>query len=204
MDNHLLHVLGITGGIGSGKSTVAGILKEFGALVIDADKLCHQLLNVPEIKGKINNIWPDAVIEDCGEINRTKLGGIVFSDKENINRLNKILHPIVINEIKRQITAVKEKKKKAVIVIDAALLEEANLTTVCNSIIFVDTKLSLRRKRCKECRNWSDDEIAKRERFQHLPETKIKRATFVVNNNGTKSCTIEQVHGIWNKLNCGQ
>ncbi|MGR3218331.1 MAG: dephospho-CoA kinase [Candidatus Anammoxibacter sp.] len=193
-------IIGIVGGIGSGKSTVARIMHILGAEVIDADKLCHKLLSNRTIKKKIVNIWPHVIESDLDNINRTKLAEIAFSKKENIEHLNKILHPIVIKQIKKRISGIKRKKKKNIIVIDAALLEESKLSSLCETIVFVDTKIELRVKRCKEIRNWDEDEIRKREQFQASIETKERRAQFTINNDDSKSSTIEQVNNIWNNF----
>lgn len=197
--NHSLNIVGIAGGIGSGKSTVAIIFKNLGAEIIDADKLCHQLLKTSVIKDKIINNWPDAVKDDLVEISRTKLAKIAFSKKENIEWLNKLLHPVVTKKIKKEISVIK-KKKKNVVIIDAALLIESKLSSLCNIVVFVDTKMSLRKKRCKEVRNWSKDEIRRREEFQIPTKVKKRGAQFIINNDNSKNDTIEQVHNIWNNF----
>ncbi len=96
-------VIGITGGIASGKSTVAKMLRSLGASVINADKICHQLINTEEIKGKISKKWGNNIQDKDGKINRRALGKIVFADKGKLLVLNKIIHPKVIKRIKSQI-----------------------------------------------------------------------------------------------------
>lgn len=200
MKNHTPKIVGIVGGIGSGKSTIAKIFKNLGAEIIDADKLCHQLLNNKIIRDKIADIWPNAVGDDLWEIDRARLAKIVFSKKENIERLNKILHPVVIGKIKERISGIKRKKQNDIVVIDAALLEESMLSSLCNIIVFVNTKMSLRKKRCKEARDWDESEIRRREEFQIPVEIKKRRAQFIINNDNPKSNAIEQVHNLWNNF----
>ncbi|MGR3317855.1 MAG: dephospho-CoA kinase [Candidatus Anammoxibacter sp.] len=195
-----LKIIGIVGGIGSGKSTAAKIFHQLGAEIIDADKLCHKLLSNRKVKDKIINIWPDIIEDNSDNISRTKLAEIAFSKRENIERLNKILHPIVIKQIKKRISGIKRKKKRNIVVIDAALLEESKLTSLCDTIVFVDTKMELRVKRCGEVRNWDENEIMRREQFQIPIEVKERRTQFTINNNNSKDSAIEQANNIWDKF----
>ncbi len=161
-------VIGITGGIASGKSTIAEILRSFGANVIDADKICHQLINTKDIAQKITNKWGPRIQNEYGDIERQVLAKIVFSDKKEIFTLNKIIHPVAIKDIKRRISKLKKDETTKAIVLDAALLLESNLVDICDIIIFVDTKRDLRNKRVMINRMWSTDEIDKREKHQDL------------------------------------
>lgn len=195
--NYTKKVLGITGGIGSGKSTIARMFKEFGATIIDADKICHELLDTPKIQKKIINIWPELANDESKKINRTKLGKIAFSSKNDIETLNKIIHPIVIKKIKQDIAELNKNQKDEIIIIDAALIEETNLSSLCDLVIFIETKKTIRSKRCQTDRNWNVTEISKREKFQIPTNTKKKRAKVVINNNMTKDCTRDQVHEFW-------
>ena len=100
----IVKVIGITGGIASGKSTIAEILRSMGADVIDADKLCHQLINTKEIAQKIIKKWGNHVQNEYGKIERNELAKIVFSDKKEVSALNEIIHPEVIKHIRSKIT----------------------------------------------------------------------------------------------------
>ena len=193
-------IIGIVGGIGSGKSTIARIFHQLGAEIIDADKLCHKLLSNKTVKDKITNIWPYVIDANLGNISRAKLAKIAFSKKENIERLNKILHPVVIKQIKKRISGIKRKKKKDIVVIDAALLEESKLTSLCDTIVFVDTKVESRIERCKKGRDWDENEIIKREQYQIPVDVKERRAHFTINNDNPKSSAIEQANNIWNNF----
>lgn len=200
MRSNALNIIGITGGVGSGKSTVAHSLAEFGAMVIDADRLCHELLNTEAVKREITALWPEAVDDDSDEINRKRLADIVFTSKEDITRLNGILHPLVIRQIEEKISVLTERMGSVRVVIDAALLEESGLSSICNVIIFVDTELHLRKDRCRKGRKWHSNEIERRERFQISAEAKRRKARFVIDNNGSKSNSANQVRALWDNF----
>ncbi len=190
-------VIGITGGIASGKSTIAEILRSFGANVIDADKICHQLINTKDIAQKITNKWGPRIQNEYGDIERQVLAKIVFSDKKEIFTLNKIIHPVAIKDIKRRISKLKKDETTKAIVLDAALLLESNLVDICDIIIFVDTKRDLRNKRVMINRMWSTDEIDKREKHQDLLQKKRDISNMIIDNNKSKTDTANQVKDFW-------
>ncbi len=99
-----IKVIGITGGIASGKSTIAKMLESLGASVINADEICHRLINTKSISQKIINRWGDHIQDKYGRIERHKLGKIVFANKKELSALNKMIHPEAIKRIKNRIT----------------------------------------------------------------------------------------------------
>ncbi len=193
-------VIGITGGIASGKSTVARMLRSLGASIIDADKICHQLINTEEIKEKISKKWGNNVQNKDGKINRRALGKIVFADKGKLLTLNKIIHPKVIKRIKSQIAELTVKDKANVIVLDAALLVESNLTNLCDMLLFVDAKKQICTKRAQKSRKWPLYETTKREKFQYSMREKREMADITINNNLSKVNTFNQVKDFWNQF----
>ncbi len=190
-------VIGITGGIASGKSTVAKMLRSLGASIIDADKICHHLINTEEIKEKIRKKWGNNVQNKDGKINRRTLGKIVFADKGKLLVLNKIVHPKVIKQIKSQIAEITDKDKANVIVLDAALLVESNLTNLCDILLFVDAKKHICTKRAQNIRKWPLHETTKREKFQYTMREKRGMADIIINNNLSKVNTFNQVKDFW-------
>lgn len=193
----LITIIGITGGIGSGKSTVAEMFGELGAEVLNADKICHQLIKTETVKNKIIETWPDTAIDNRGMIIREKLAELIFSDIENVKKLNNIIHPLVIKQIEQSI---KELKKDSIVVIDAALIEESELSDICNFTVFVDTKKTLRVERCTTDRNWKSTEIDKRERYQIEARIKRENADAVIYNDKSKDKTREQTRKLWAKF----
>ncbi len=195
-----IKVIGITGGIASGKSTVAEMLRSLGAVVIDADKICHQLIDTEEIKEKTIKRWGNHIQNKKGKIDRDILGKIVFSDKRELLALNKIIHPKTLKQIRSQISKLKHQATTKAIVLDAALLVESKLTDICDTTLFVDTKKYICNKRVQKRPRWSLREITKREKFQSSLREKRKIAGIVINNNLSKTKTFNQVKGFWNQF----
>ncbi len=194
---HPITIIGITGGIGSGKSTVADMFGELGAEVLNADKLCHQLIKTETVKNKILETWPDIIDDNTGMIARKKLAELVFSNTENVKKLNNILHPLVIAQIEQRIN---ELKNNSIVVIDAALIEESELSHICNFTVFVDTEKELRVERCTTDRNWDIKEIDKRERYQIDTRIKKVNADAIIYNDKSKEETKEQARKLWVKF----
>ncbi len=190
-------IIGITGGISSGKSTVARMLASLGAELIDADEMCHRLIADKRINEKIIERFGSAIRDDYGKIDRSKLATIVFRDKTCLDDLCNILHPLVIEQIRSRVIETEKRGRRKAIVIDAALLEESDLSLMCDFILFVNTGKDHRVSRSKICRHWEDGELEKRERFQMSPEDKRKKADYVVDNNYTEDNTFRQVKEFW-------
>lgn len=195
--NHKPKLIGITGGISSGKSTVARMLASLGAEIIDADEMCHRLILEKKTKDKIAERFGSTVLDTYGKIDRSRLAEIVFQDKACLEDLCNILHPIVIEQIRSKITEIEKRGRRKAIVIDAALLEESDLSLMCDFIIFVNTGKDHRVIRSKIGRHWQDGELEKRERFQMALEDKKKKADYVVDNNFTEENTFRQIKEFW-------
>lgn len=190
-------IIGITGGISSGKSTVARMLASLGAEIIDADEICHRLIQAKEVKEKIIKRFGITIQDNYGKIDRSRLSEIVFRDKTCLDDLCNILHPIVIEQIRSRITEIEKRGRRKAMVIDAALLEESDLSLICDFIVFVNTGKDHRVSRSKICRHWQDDELERRERFQMTLEDKRKKSDYVVDNNFTEDNTFRQIREFW-------
>ena len=195
-----INVIGITGGIASGKSTIAVMLGSLGAKVVNADEICHQLINTEEIRKRICEKWGTHLRNKQGEINRGELGKIVFKDKEGVLALNRIIHPKAIRQIKKQISELVSEDSTNVIVLDVALLMESNLSALCDIILFVDTKKKVCVKRVQEDRKWTAYEITKREKFQNTILEKRKHSNIVIDNNISKESTFKQINDFWDQF----
>ena len=194
-----IKVIGITGGIASGKSTIAKILGSLGASVISADKICHRLVNTKSMSQKIINRWGDHVQDKYGKIERHKLGKIVFADKKELTALNRIIHPEAIKQIKNRIAKLRNESTTVAIVLDAALLVESNLIDICDITLYVDTRKNTCKARVKNSRKWPSGEITKREKFQSSLREKRGIADIVISNNQHQADTLKQVKDFWHQ-----
>jgi len=190
-------IIGITGGISSGKSTVGRMLASLGAEYLDADEMCHRLFLVQELKNKIVEKFGNTVQDIYGKIDRSRLAEIVFQDKTCLDDLCSILHPIVIERIKSRINEIEKQGRRKAVVVDAALLEESDLSLICDFIIFVNTGRDHRLERSRVSRHWKEDELDKRERFQMALEDKKRKADYIVDNNFAVDNTFRQVKEFW-------
>jgi dephospho-CoA kinase len=186
-------IIGLTGGIASGKSTVSNILKELGAKVIDADLISREVMQ------KGSGVWHTVVesfgteIIDDGDINRKKLGSIVFSDKSKLNLLNSITHPAIIYEIEKRILQLQNQNENPLIVIDAAILIEMGLNRLADEIWVVDVDKQTQVDRIMQRDNVKLQEALNRIDAQMPANQRLKYADYVINNN-------RQIHQVKNDL----
>jgi len=190
-----LPVIGIVGGIGSGKSTVGGILRELGCVVANSDDFARQALRDPAVRVQIVKWWGDEVIDPAtGEIDRGRIAGIVFANPDERRRLETLTHPW-IEERRRALFAGAPAGTPA-LVIDAPLLLEAGLDRECDVIIFVDAPAALRLERVRESRGWNTAQVRDREAAQLPLDEKRARAHHVIVNAGDLSALREQVQAV--------
>ncbi len=192
-------ILGVTGGVATGKSTIAGMLRQLGAVVIDADRISHRFLRrgTPSWQ-KVVDEFGDEILNKNLVINRKRLGKIIFADKDKRKRLERIIHPLVIETVKRKITQA-IKKEQRIIVIDAPLLIESGMRSLVDKLIVVNATNHIQRKRLAERGLRRED--ADRRINSQLPLTmKVKLADYVIENNGDLACTEKQVRRIWNGM----
>lgn len=190
-------ILGLTGSFGSGKSTVAGMFKHRGAVVIDADKLAHACICVGKSAyRKIVDFFGRGILSPDKTIDRLKLSQIVFNDPDKLKKLNSIVHPEVIGEIKREIKSTKE----GLVVLDVPLLIEAGLGKLVDKIIVVKISRAQQLKRVKGRTLLSEADIIKRIKAQLSLSAKQKQADFVIDNCRTIKETEKQVERVWRSL----
>ncbi len=183
-------ILGITGTFGSGKSFVAKTFKELGAKVLDADEIVHTLLKSKDTPLALK------VKRNFGTVNRKKLGKIVFANPQKRKQLEKIIHPEVINRIKKGVSNI----RSPLVVVEAPLLFEARATQLADKILVVSAKKNLILKRMVSLGKFKKEEILKRMKSQIPLQEKERRAELIINNNGTKEETRKQVKKIYQEL----
>ena len=187
-------VVGLTGGIASGKSFVAQCLEELGAQRIDADRVAHEVLQDENVIGKIVDHWGEELLCDDGQINRKQLAEVVFggSDDSELDRLESFVHPEIRDRIYREMESVKASAKVDLLILDIPLLFESNYDEHCDFVIFVDANQEVRMQRAK-LRGWDKYELAKRESRQLPIDEKKRRSNVVIDNSGSKEATARQL-----------
>jgi dephospho-CoA kinase len=190
-------VLGITGGIATGKSTVMAILRELGAETIDADRVYHQLIAPGgALVPVLTNAFGPQVAATDGAIDRSKLGQIVFSDPESLQQLDALTHPAVASAIRAQII----ENTADVIAIDAVKLVESGLANDCDAVWLVVANRDLQRQRLMERNHMSVEQAEMRLNAQPTFEAARQIATEVIDNSGTIDGLHAAVRSAWQRF----
>lgn len=195
-------VVGLTGGFGTGKTTVANMFKELGARIVDADKIAHDVIrNKKDIIKKIVCIFGRTILRKDGLINRRRLGEAAFIDKKNIKALMALIHPEVKLKINIILDRIRQRDEKVVVVLDVPLLIEADMHSIVDVVIVVTADEAIQLKRCKARTGLSMGAIKRRIAFQLPIREKTGFAEFVIDNSGDRGKTRRQVRRIWERLN---
>lgn len=193
-------VLGVTGGIGTGKTTVSSIFREFGAEVVDADEIAHELLG-PGREGaeKVREQFGHQFLDDDGGVRRDELGKVVFADEGSRRRLEAALHPLIIGEIRRRLQSFKQRPDsgRLVVVVDAPVLLEADARDLVDRVVVVWTRQSTQKGRLNAKGGLTEAEAEARIASQMSLDEKVRLADFVVDNDGDIESTKRQVAEIW-------
>lgn len=194
-----MKVIGLTGGIGSGKSTVSRFLAELGAVIIDADKVGHDALKDAEIRQEIIAAFGERVLTPAGDIDRSRLGKIVFDDAEALERLNRIIQPRIHDVIKAQLEDCRE-RGVAVVVLEAPLLVEAGATSIVDEVWVTAAPEPTVLKRLRERSGLSESETLARIHSQISAEERVKHADVIVDNDGSLDELKAKIEGLWRRL----
>ncbi len=192
-----MRVIGLTGGIGSGKSTVSNYLKDRGAVILDADKMAREIVRPGSpVLDQLAFIFGKEIIKEDGSLNRTALGSMVFSNKENKEILDRITH----GEIKRltleAIDDYKSKGFKGLVVMDAALLFEAEMDKFAQEVWVVFSPMEERIKRVMTRDNLTYDQVLSRINSQMSDEERNQRGDIVLNNFKDLDFLLNQVDNL--------
>ena len=181
-------VIGLAGGIGSGKSAVARLLGEHGVRVIDSDQLNREELATPPVIEKLVGWFGESVRAPDGSIRREALARLVFDDPQARARVEGLLHPRIDRRRRVLIDQGNDDPSVLAIAIDSPLLYEVGLDATCDVVVFVDAPRRQRERRVTAQRGWSAEELARREKLQKPLDNKKARADhIVVNNSGLDS-----------------
>jgi dephospho-CoA kinase len=203
MDGTKVLLVGVVGGIASGKSFVAEHLKRKGAAVVSADQWAHEVLKFDDVKKAVRQRWGDAVFSPDGQVDRAALARIVFSaapdGPQELKHLEQLTHPQIGPLVRQQIAELVEQGTAAAIVLDVPLMFESGWNRICDKIVFVDAPRPLRLARAM-ARGWTQEDFARREAAQESLETKQKLADVVIDNSGSPESTTAQIEHFWHSL----
>ena len=194
-------IIGIAGGIGSGKTFVAKLFGELGALVISSDEQVTDAYSDPEVRATLRSWWGDDVIRPDGEINRRLIGAKVFADPAERKRLEELLHPRVHAARERAMAAAAANNPRVVAFVwDTPLLFETDLHQQCDAVVFVDAPLETRLARVAETRHWDAAELARRENSQWGLDRKRNFADYVISNTAGAEVARGQVQDVLSRI----
>ena len=195
-------VVGIVGGIASGKSAVATAFEQLGAAVIHADRIGHEVINEPSIRESLSERWGERVFAADGSVNRKAVANIVFGPPpegpRELRFLESLTHPRISEGIRQRIREL-ARQGVPVVVLDAPVLLEAGWARHCDRIIFIDVERGERLRRAQE-RGWSETQFAAREAVQLSLEEKRKVADEVIDNSAAFDHTLSQIQHFWRSL----
>jgi dephospho-CoA kinase len=188
-----MRVIGLTGGMACGKNLVASVFAESGAYLIDADKIAREVV-LPHYPAweKIVEVFGAEILDKNKKLNRTRLGEIVFHDRQKLHRLNRIIHPQVLRETKKQIQAITAKDENALVVVNVPLLIEAGWHKRVDIVVLVTLPADIQLKRLMRRDGFSLEEAGIRISCQMDLKDKEKYADYIIDNSGTRENTRRQ------------
>ena len=194
--------IGLTGGIGCGKTSVSKLFKDWGAYIFDADKEAKAILNSNETaQNEIITEFGTDVLGHNNQIDKTKLARIAFSDEDHQLRLNAIIHPYVFSKIDATFDKVLDNGGCEIFVVDAALIYESSADTHMDYVITVTAHLKIRTERVLSRGTLTRDQFLRRLYLQWPEEDKVQMADFVIHNNGTEYQLENEAKIIFDHLN---
>lgn len=193
-------IVGIVGGIGSGKSTVAAEFAKLGCAVIDADALVHGFLEERPVRERIVKALGTSLSSESSPSDRQKIAHLVFGNPDNLAKLTSILHPRVLKKTEKLIGEYSRIEKIPAIVLDMPLLIEVGWADNCDRIIFIDCTQDLRYQRIQQKGKSTVADIKMRENFQISLDKKLFQADTTINNNSDYSALVRQVIEIFSDI----
>jgi dephospho-CoA kinase len=194
-------IIGISGGIGSGKSMVADLFGELGCLVIKADQQVRDAYDDAAVKKTLRQWWPDrAIFKADGSVDRKAVAAIVFDNATERERLEQLLHPIVAEARDRLMSAAVNDPAVVAFVWDTPLLLEAGLASQCDTLVFVQAPLAVRLDRVRQIRGWDRAELVRRENLQWPLDRKREISEYVIDNTADAVYARGQVKDVLSRI----
>jgi dephospho-CoA kinase len=191
----------LTGGIATGKSVVAKALEELGCYIHHADEIAHELMSPGKPAWeKIVAHFGQRILNEDKTINRSRLGELIFADKKKRAFLNKLIHPLVLEEKKKAVTLLEKEGHYKIFISEAALTVEAGFAGFFDKVIIVFCKKQIQVKRLMERDKISRADALKKIKSQMEPKQKLKYADYVIETSGSIESTLEQTERVYRKL----
>jgi dephospho-CoA kinase len=196
-------IIGLLGGVASGKSLVAKQFEQLGAAVLNADIVGHEVLRVDEVKQAARQRWGGGVFAPDGELDRKALAKIVFDPspkgRQELQYLEQITHPEIGRRLREQIEQLAATGRHKALVLDAPVMLEAGWHTLCNKLVFIDAPRDVRLARAV-ARGWTEADFTAREAAQETLDRKRRLADAIIDNSGSAESTQAQVRRLWHSL----
>ena len=204
-------MIGLLGGVGSGKSTVAAELAALGCAVIDADAVGHEVLSEPDVKAELRRLWGEGVLTASGEVDREAVAKIVFDSPDALAALDALMHPLMRERIdiaSRELDGAliealysdTDHCPVEAVVLDAALLLETDWHELCTTLVFVSAPAAARAERVARQRHWDRAELERRENSQKPLDIKRSGADHGIDNSSSLSYLREQVRSVFHRI----
>ena len=194
-------VIGVTGGVGTGKSTVATMFKQLGAVVLDADVIAHQIMEPKRLAWRqIVKTFGEDILNEDQTINRRRLATLVFHDEQQRKRLERIIHPPVLRWVKQRLHRLARSRRVRAVVLDVPLLVEVGAQGLVDALVVVTTPPQVQRERLTHKYGWLEEEAEARVAAPWDLSAKVALADHVVDNSNGVDSTRTQVKRIWSKL----
>lgn len=193
-------VIGVAGGIASGKSIVCRVFEDLGGIVINADVIGHETLTDPEVRDRLVEAFGREILDGEGAIHRPALGRIVFGNPAARERLNAIVHPPLVGEIRRRIDERRASGFGGVVVVDAALIVEWNERALVDVLVIVTAPEALRIERLMARNKLTLEAAAQRVASQLTDEERMVHADYVIDNSGTVEELEDKARETWKRI----
>jgi dephospho-CoA kinase len=193
-------LVGLLGGIGSGKSTVARLFEKLGCAAIDADAVAHEVLETPDVRTALASRFGKTVFAPDGKVDRKAVAQIVFNNPQDLAFLTDLIHPRALQRVQDTITAIRRQGQAKAIILDAPLLVEAGWHGKCDILVFVECDTNNRLARLHLRAGLDKQQLEAREKFQISLDRKARLAYHTINNNTDFSALESQVGCVFSKI----
>jgi dephospho-CoA kinase len=196
-------IIGLLGGIASGKSLVADCLEQLGAAVLDADRMGHEVLRQDDVRAAVRRRWGGGVVGADGQVDRKALAKIVFapspSGRDSLQYLEQLTHPKIGQLLKQEAETLAASGRYKALVLDAPVMLEAGWHTLCDHLLFIEAPRETRLARAV-ARGWTEADFVAREAAQETLDVKRRQADAIIDNSGSAESTQAQVRRLWHSL----